>query len=322
MIVVFTNSMDVTADYVCSKLKESDLHFIRIDTDYLIEKVEILYRNHELSISIDSTIFRPQDVRSLWYRRPQSLKLVGDTVVEKGERAHAIEEWSSAFESFLTHIPNNLWINHPINNASASSKIEQLSRAKKLGLKTPKTLVTQSFEQVIEFEKECSSKLIIKPISHGHIERVDSKDDTLIYTSDVDLAQLYENRNLLSLCPSLFQEKVIKLFDVRVTIVDSDIFAIAIFASKDELQSTDIRRNNMEGVRYEAITLPFMLRHQILELCRSYQLRFAAIDLALTSNHEWIFFEINPNGQWAWLDLVGMTDIAGSLLKSMQFRFL
>ena len=31
-------------------------------------------------------------------------------------------------------------------------------------------------------------------------------------------------------------------------------------------------------------------------------LKFAAIDLALTPQGDYIFFELNPNGQWLWLE--------------------
>jgi hypothetical protein len=43
--------------------------------------------------------------------------------------------------------------------------------------------------------------------------------------------------------------------------------------------------------------------------------------MAFTKDYKWVFFEVNPNGQWAWLDLEGVTDIASLLLKSMQLNF-
>jgi len=32
------------------------------------------------------------------------------------------------------------------------------------------------------------------------------------------------------------------------------------------------------------------------------KLRFGAIDFVLDKNEEFIFLEINPNGQWAWIE--------------------
>jgi glutathione synthase/RimK-type ligase-like ATP-grasp enzyme len=116
--------------------------------------------------------------------------------------------------------------------------------------------------------------------------------------------------------------KVEKTYDIRINVIDDEVIAVAIYASKqDKLQTIDIRKNNMQNVRYELITLPSILRNKILELCRSYELRFAAIDMAFTKDYQWVFFEVNPNGQWAWLDLEGVTDIASLLLNSMQLNF-
>jgi len=201
------------------------------------------------------------------------------------------------------------------------SKLEQLSRANKFGLKIPKTLVTQSFEDAKQFWEECNGKLIVKPISHGYIERDNPKEDTLIFTNEVTLEKLSDNQNLLPLCPTLFQEKVDKVYDMRINVIDEEIIAVAIYSSiKNKLQAVDIRRDNMENVRYQVVNLPHVIENKILDLCHSYELRFACIDMAFTKNLDWIFFEVNPNGQWAWLDLEGVTNIADSLLRSMQVK--
>ncbi len=73
----------------------------------------------------------------------------------------------------------------------------------------------------------------------------------------------------------------------------------------------------MCDVDYAIIDLPSKIKHKLLEICQYYKLRFAAIDLAIDKNNNYIFFEINPNGQWAWLDLLGITDLASILISSM-----
>ncbi len=319
MIGILSNSFDVTADYVCSRLEQNQLDYIRLNTDQLVKNTQLLYKLNSFSLVINNRILRLDDIRSMWCRRPQSLGFKENTTFEKGDKTHSISEWSAAIEGFLAHIPIKLWINHPSNNALAMSKLEQLSRANRLGLTIPKTLVTQSFEETMEFWKECKGSLVVKPISHGYIERDNSNEDTLIFTNEVTLAQLSENQDLLSLCPTLFQEKVKKIYDVRINIIDEKVIAVALYASEqDKLQAIDIRRNNMENVRYQLIVLPSYIENKVLELCQSYKLRFATVDMAFTKDYNWVFFEINPNGQWAWLDLEGVTDIASSLLKSMQ----
>jgi D-alanine-D-alanine ligase-like ATP-grasp enzyme len=66
--------------------------------------------------------------------------------------------------------------------------------------------------------------------------------------------------------------------------------------------------------------LPDDISNRIFKLVRSYKLRFAAIDLALDSKGEWVFFEINPNGQWAWLDIFADAEIASDFAKAILNR--
>ena len=51
-----------------------------------------------------------------------------------------------------------------------------------------------------------------------------------------------------------------------------------------------------------ALQLPEEIEEGCLALCRHYGLEFGAIDLAIGPDGAYTFFEINPNGQWAWLE--------------------
>lgn len=190
MIIVLSNSQDATANYLCSKLHSEKLNYIRLDTDNLIETVKLSYVANEVALIVNDRNFKAKEISSIWYRRPEPLKSTNNQDVDEGEKKHTLNEWSAMLDGYLSHIPTKLWINHPMNNALASSKIHQLSIAKKLGLVIPKTLVTQDFEQLLNFYRECKNHLIIKPISHGYIERNEPKEDTVIYTNEVTLVQI------------------------------------------------------------------------------------------------------------------------------------
>ena len=93
--------------------------------------------------------------------------------------------------------------------------------------------------------------------------------------------------------------------------VDDAVHGVTLTAAEpDGSQRCDIRRNNMSDVRYEKIDLPDDIRSGLIELMRFYELRFAAIDMVIDVEGNWHFLEINPNGQWAWLDLAGASNIA------------
>jgi glutathione synthase/RimK-type ligase-like ATP-grasp enzyme len=64
----------------------------------------------------------------------------------------------------------------------------------------------------------------------------------------------------------------------------------------------DWRLGDVGRLPHAAVELPAEVGDRCLELTASYGLRFAAIDLAETPDGQYVFFEINPNGQWAWVE--------------------
>ena len=238
--------------------------------------------------------------------------------MDQAERAHTLSEWAEALEGFFAHIPLRAWMNHPSANAGSSHKIEQLSRAMKFGLDVPPSVVTQDADVAGKFWADCGGRVVVKPLTSGHLEREDPAEDTLIYTNRVaeeDLADL----GLVVNCPTLFQMEVSKRMDVRVCVIDDEVAATGIMATDPAGgQRLDIRRNNMTDVRYVPIAVPPDVRDKLLGLVRSYSLRFSAIDMGVDPDGRWWFFEVNPNGQWAWLDIAGGCDIASSFIRSFS----
>ena len=54
--------------------------------------------------------------------------------------------------------------------------------------------------------------------------------------------------------------------------------------------------------RLPGIDLPAGLEESLHRLMRALGLAFGAIDLIQTPDGEYVFLEINPSGQWLWLD--------------------
>jgi glutathione synthase/RimK-type ligase-like ATP-grasp enzyme len=71
----------------------------------------------------------------------------------------------------------------------------------------------------------------------------------------------------------------------------------------------------MSDVVYRPIALPEETTIAIRKLMAYYGLRFGAIDMTVANNGDWYFLEINPNGQWAWLDMTAGANIAASFVK-------
>jgi glutathione synthase/RimK-type ligase-like ATP-grasp enzyme len=206
-------------------------------------------------------------------------------------------------------------MNHPVANARAGNKLFQLSLAARLGLRVPKTLVTRSLEEAQDFWTAHDGKIVVKPLSVGHVETRDGAIEGQILTSAVHAEHLRDPA-LLARCPTLLQQRVEKGVDIRVTVVDRQICALSASTPPGTAAPLDIRQDGMSALVYESVTLPAEVVEMLLYLCEHMQLRFAAIDLVRSRNDEWFFLEVNPNGQWAWLDLVGAADIARLFVRT------
>lgn len=317
MILVLTCSEDATADYLCGRMLQNAIRFIRVDTDTYLDRLQVSFNANGPILSWEGISFAPNDFSHVWLRRPKPLIY---HVPDRAESIQIAHEWSECAEGFLAHIPLGRWLNHPSRNSTASHKLEQLSRAHGVGLHVPSTIVTQKREELLSFWEQSSGKVIVKPIAGGYLERDAPEMDTQVFTNRVSMADLHDLDSLAS-CPTLFQECIDKVWDVRITVVDNEFTAVGIQAYENGRQRVDIRRNNMMDVEYSRIDLPNEVRSSLSTMMAGYELRFAAIDMAIDSEGKWWFFEVNPNGQWAWLDLAGITDIYKSFLLAFRDQF-
>ena len=87
-----------------------------------------------------------------------------------------------------------------------------------------------------------------------------------------------------------------------MTVVGDDIFAAEIMSQSHQSSVTDWRATENPDIEHRLHELPDRVKTQCLMLVDRLGLEFGAIDLALTAPGEYIFFEINPNGEWLWLE--------------------
>lgn len=314
MLLIITNSLDAHVNYLAPILERENIAVLRFDTDRSVGEFQIRWTGDLPCLVVEDRCFHAAQFTNVWYRRPERL-IVGH-LPDSPESRFALDEWTEALEGFFALIPAARWANHPSANVAASHKIEQLTRAKSLGFSVPETLLTQDPASLRAFYDQHSGHVIAKPLARGYVERSGEEMDSLIYTTRLSADHLDDLDDLRE-CPTLFQQEIDKQADVRITAMDGEFHVVELLAA-DETgnQRCDIRRNNMEDVTHRQIELPEEVHAKLVELMRGYSLRFAAIDMAITRTGEWVFFEVNPNGQWAWMDLAGVTNIASSFVRS------
>jgi len=306
-VLLLTNSADATSDYLEDGITTAGIAVARYNTDVDLHDTHFSCQSGSMILRWSGVELRPENISHVVFRRPKPFQphIQGD----KFQVQHAGDEWAEAWEGFLSAVPHELWINHPSRNFAASHKIEQISRANQFGLKIPQTLVTSIPDLALEFCRKYSKGVVVKPIASGYIERDDPDNDSLIYTMSFEQQDI-EILDRIKSCPVMFQERIDKAIDVRITVLDGNMIAVGLKAyDSNERQRLDIRRFNMLDVEYESIDMPNGVKTKIKALIESYGIRFAAIDFAVDFDGNWVFFEINPNGQWAWMDICAKFEI-------------
>ncbi len=126
-------------------------------------------------------------------------------------------------------------------------------------------------------------------------------EDFAVFTSEV-LEQHLDALDSAKLSPAIYQALIPKRFDLRVTIVGRKIFAAAIDSQSDLAAQVDWRHTGNPKLPHHRIDLPEPIANQVLLMMDTLQLTFGAVDMIQTMNGEYVFLEVNPSGQWLWLD--------------------
>ena len=304
--LIITNKDDFTVDHLIKRLQYKGLNYIRLNTEDFPEKISGVYDSQHQNFHFYSEkwTFDAKSISSIWYRRPVLPKL---KKLDSYDAKFGIRESWEFLQNFWLFAKNNFWIHHPNVLLSAERKIGQLNLAQQTGLLVPDTIVTNSKEKARQFYLEQNKKVIAKPISHGGYG---SDNEQAIFTNDLE----QENHDFegLEFSPVILQKKIIKTKDVRVTFFGDKVFAYLIKTQQNEL---DWRKTNNKDVTYERIDLPIPIFSLLKKFLHRSSLFFSAFDFVIDTDENWYFIESNPNGQWAWFDILNDNfDMADSMI--------
>jgi hypothetical protein len=294
VLLIVTSRADYTADWLVLELRARGAPFVRFNTEDFPAATSLRWRNNgATALMLGPRELDLASVGAVWYRRPAVpvVDLADPAAVwAAGEAREALDGLWKTLDA--------LWVNHPDRNRLAECKPEQLRRAADLGFTVPASIVTNDPEAAAAFASEHPDGVVCKPLRSGRVSN--GTTSKLFFTTLLDAAALAALGDI-GPEPYLFQAFVPKRYDVRVTVIGSDAFAARIESQGNPEAVVDWRRGDPRGLGHEVEELPPEVGARCVELVASYGLHFGAIDLAATGEG-YVLFEINPNGQWAWLE--------------------
>ncbi len=118
--------------------------------------------------------------------------------------------------------------------------------------------------------------------------------------------------------PVIFQGYVDAVYDLRITVVGDQIFAAAIFS-----QETDYKidcRIDIGKARIEGVDLPPEVEERLRMLMRRIGLVYGAVDMRLKPDGTYVFLEINPAGQFRYIEAACGLPITAAMAAALVER--
>ncbi|HET8987539.1 MAG TPA: hypothetical protein VFN43_03420 [Humibacillus sp.] len=310
MIGIIASTDDVHASHVLSELRRLGTDAIVLDTGAVPAGGTITswHTNGDpwratwscAGASIDLT-----QLRAVWWRRPQP-HVLHDELHGSTDRQFAYSEVDAAVRG-LWACTDATWVNDPERDLAASRKLWQLKVAAGLGLRIPRTCATTNPLDARAFLRSEVDGAIYKPFGGSEDAWAETR---LVEQADIDTLEQ------VRFAPVIFQELIPGGIDIRVTVVGREVHAAEIRAV-DTAYEFDFRMD-CGNAPIHAHELPPGLVTALHRLMDHFGLLYGAIDLRLAPDGDYVFLEINPAGQWLFVELATGQPISAAMAVQLH----
>lgn len=303
-VLIITHSDDnESVSLVAQAIERKGGRAIRFDTDRYPTEVRLTARygggdEERLTLANDEGEFDLREVTAVWHRRLNFGAQIPQTL-DRQLRHASFTEARAAAQGLLASL-KAFRMDDVQHIRRAENKQLQLQVARELGLDTPRTLTTNDPAAVGAFAAECEGGMVTKMLSSFAVH--EGGRELVVFTNPVrpeDLADL----SGLSLCPATFQEAIPKALELRATVVGQRVMTASIDSQSSGRATHDWRRDGVRMIAdWQPYELPREVEEKILRLLDYFVLNYGAVDLIVTPDGRHVFLEVNPVGEFFWLE--------------------
>ncbi len=295
-VLVVTNEQDIGADYLVRELGRRNVPVVRLNAERGPEWGLSLYPPAGWRIHRGQRDLSSDDCVGVWWRRPEA-----PARPDLPAAAEAISDQWLAFLRALATVPGPVWVSEPDRIRAAEGKALQLRLAEETGLQVPQTLWTNDADDAKTFIERWDGSAVVKSLTTAWWENTDGH--RFVFASTVGVDQL-PAAGRLAQAPVCFQRLIQPKRDIRVTVVGGSVFGAIRDVPQEDGEPLDWRLAPQHA--WSAYELPADIADRCRELVRKLGLCFSGIDLALDEQQQHWFLELNPNGEWGWLQAAGI----------------
>jgi glutathione synthase/RimK-type ligase-like ATP-grasp enzyme len=318
MILAITDARNETANALVSVLNGMGVRWARFNRAEFPERAAMAFDPSRpgdgFLVDEDGDRIPLAEVASTWVWHPEAFR-VGPGLPPAQAR-FLTRACRCAYGSLLAFLEERSFMVNPgSREARANDKGLQLRLARGLGLQVPDTLVTNDPGQARGF---CARhpEVIFKVLNPPRMRDGDQMawfSTRLLAPEDLDALDGIRHG------PGIFQNRVPKRFDLRVTLVGDRVFPVEIHSQTDPACAVDFRRAWAHGIDlpHRVHDLPGRVRAQCLDLARALGLVYCAMDLVVTPDGEYVFLEVNPSGQYGWIEAATGLPITRALAERL-----
>lgn len=248
----------------------------------------------------------------VWWRKPD-----WPTPHPKLSNRAATECSRIEYRDFLLSLPglfpSAVWVNDYWIMQKYSIKINQLKHAQRNGFCVPETLLTTSASEVREFVRKFG-ECILKPFNFPGFH--DGQSGYACWTNVLSSELLEQiTDESLQFAPAFIQRRIRKVQELRITVFGNDVHACSISTNHDTPEGIDWRIEDVQNLKHQIVQVPERVADGLRGMLRDMGLHFGAFDVILDDQGEYILLELNPNGQWLWIEQLTGAPLTASMLN-------
>jgi hypothetical protein len=292
-LLIITNSYDVTTDLLLVKLEQDRV--FRFDFDQ-IDQYVIRFDSDGFFISApDGRTITSDQVSKVYWRKPFSAdpEILGFDAIQ-----YVMAEW----RYLLTEMVNFLWAEKKF---VLVEPFAELRTGKLLQLRHAKNLFEVPPYEFISSNIASAAEAVVKSLSGEPVDR------KVMYTKKVRTGDPDERY------PWFLQQYVTATHDITAVFIRSDVFAFELernFLGK----SPDWREHMSADQLWNLVLLPAALLRAVSTYMADLKLDFGRLDFLLDQEGRYWFCEVNPNGQFAWLDLTSEHGLLDAVIREIS----